>query len=342
MEADALPPLQITIKDNSGHNASLYASTCHPVQYKKAPSDRRRIFHDVIGYAKAILEKAKPLLDLDQTGYGKLACVPLILALDLTTRSHEAYEDALNAFSSISLLLCRYEEREKDYKKHQAENETQLEQLEKLLPDLYFEVLIILVDLAKHFQRRRYEQVLRSTVIDVDGWKVKMQEIKEKDEQCESLVKIIDSKLTRDLHNKMKGFDEARERDNHDKRIENALQWTSSHDYLGDYRNIIDRFSKTPDTGSWIFKNYKFLKWDSSLGKGLRSLWLHGPVGCGKTTLTTFDRTRVIEKFLQNSWDFPKHENNQVAYFYCSKAQGSGSQSLGSTGVHCTPTILVV
>ncbi|KAK6953403.1 hypothetical protein Daesc_005707 [Daldinia eschscholtzii] len=48
---------------------------------KSLSSDRRRIFHDVIGHAKTILDRAKPLLDLDPTGYAKLVCVPLTLAL---------------------------------------------------------------------------------------------------------------------------------------------------------------------------------------------------------------------------------------------------------------------
>ncbi|KAI1483786.1 hypothetical protein F4774DRAFT_425475 [Daldinia eschscholtzii] len=265
-------------------------------------SDRRRIFHDVIGHAKTMLDRAKPLLDLDPTGYAKLMCIPLTLALSLVTRSHEAYEDAFGAFSFISPLLRRYEERERE-----REITRNIKQDAK-------PVLKNSKASSGTICRSPLQQVLRSSIIDIDDWKSRINVIKEKDEECQILFRIIDSRITRDIHDRIKNFDDARG-------LSGTLQHlhTSEHDYLSDYRNIISRLSKTPGTGSWIFENAQFLNWNTLLDHGLRILWLHGPVGCGKTTLTT----RVIERFLEVF----ENNNHQVAYFYCSKTQSSGSQS---------------
>ena len=50
----------------------------------------------------------------------------------------------------------------------------------------------------------------------------------------------------------------------------------------------------------------------------MSTLWLHRPVGCGKTFLTT----KVIESHLEAA--FASHYL-KVAYFYCTKSEGSGS-----------------
>ena len=71
-------------------------------------------------------------------------------------------------------------------------------------------------------------------------------------------------------------------------------------------------------SGQWLFKTSQYLDWtnrDSS-----STLWLRGPVGVGKSCITSI----VIQKFLANAID------DRVAFFYCSQQHSSSVDVLRS------------
>ena len=71
-------------------------------------------------------------------------------------------------------------------------------------------------------------------------------------------------------------------------------------------------------SGQWLFKTRQYLDWTNS--RPSSTLWLRGPVGVGKSCLTSI----VIQKLLANAID------NRVAFFYCSQQHSSSADVLRS------------
>ena len=70
------------------------------------------------------------------------------------------------------------------------------------------------------------------------------------------------------------------------------------------------------DSGQWLFKSRQYLDWTTCNLSSI--LWLQGPVGVGKSCMTSI----VIQHFLANAID------NRVAFFYCSQQRSSSADVL--------------
>ena len=84
-----------------------------------------------------------------------------------------------------------------------------------------------------------------------------------------------------------------------------------------DHEDIRTRLgSQYWDSGQWLFKSYQYREW--AAGNRSSILWLQGPVGVGKSCMTSI----VIQHFLANAID------NRVAFFYCSQQHSSSADVL--------------
>ncbi len=70
------------------------------------------------------------------------------------------------------------------------------------------------------------------------------------------------------------------------------------------------------DSGQWLFKSRQYLEWATCHSSSI--LWLQGPVGVGKSCMTSI----VIQNFLANAID------DRVAFFYCSQQHSSSADVL--------------
>ena len=70
------------------------------------------------------------------------------------------------------------------------------------------------------------------------------------------------------------------------------------------------------DSGQWLFKSRQYLEWATCDSSSI--LWLQGPVGVGKSCMTSI----VIQNFLANAID------DRVAFFYCSQQHSSSADVL--------------
>lgn len=70
------------------------------------------------------------------------------------------------------------------------------------------------------------------------------------------------------------------------------------------------------DSGQWLLKSHQYLDWTNR--NTISALWLQGPVGVGKTCMTSI----VIQHSLANAID------NRVAFFYCSQQHSSSADVL--------------
>ena len=84
-----------------------------------------------------------------------------------------------------------------------------------------------------------------------------------------------------------------------------------------DHEDIRSRLgSQYWDSGQWLLKSQQYLDWTSQDSSSI--LWLQGPVGVGKSCMTSI----VIQHFLANAID------NRVAFFYCSQQHDSSADIL--------------
>lgn len=72
------------------------------------------------------------------------------------------------------------------------------------------------------------------------------------------------------------------------------------------------------DSGQWLFQTQQYFDWNTCDSSSM--LWLQGPVGVGKSCITSI----VVEHFLPNTID------KRVAYFYCSQQHSSSADVLRS------------
>ncbi|GAM37911.1 ankyrin repeat protein [Talaromyces pinophilus] len=280
----------------------------------------RSLLGKFIAFAKIIKDKGDAFIELDPTGYAKLAWLPFSVFVDLSAKDLEQHQGALDAFSEISFLIYRYAHVESIYHKRNIKEA----RFEECLVELYKAVLDCEVALLHHFRRHGFLRFLRA-IPAVDGWQDRVTSINHLDRRCQSLVDIH---VATDILDTRRGVDELvkaeRRRD-----INKILRWIIGHDPSVQRKLVLEKLGKTySDIGKWLFENEVFTSWvDSTEGSssqyGLKLLWMHGPVGCGKSSLTT----RVIEHFLEQS-SVPKHHEQQVSYFYCAKTHGLGSKPI--------------
>ena len=84
-----------------------------------------------------------------------------------------------------------------------------------------------------------------------------------------------------------------------------------------DHEDIRTRLgSQYWDSGKWLFESRQYLDWATCHCSSI--LWLQGPVGVGKSCMTSI----VIQHFLAHAID------NRVAFFYCSQEHNSSADIL--------------
>ena len=84
-----------------------------------------------------------------------------------------------------------------------------------------------------------------------------------------------------------------------------------------DHEDIRSRLgSQYWNSSQWLFKSQQYLAWTSQDSSS--TLWMQGPVGVGKSCMTSI----VIQHFLANAID------NRVAFFYCSQQHSNSADVL--------------
>ncbi|OCK73496.1 hypothetical protein K432DRAFT_364803, partial [Lepidopterella palustris CBS 459.81] len=93
-----------------------------------------------------------------------------------------------------------------------------------------------------------------------------------------------------------------------EEKMSQILKWTSSIPYEDNHETAIAGY--LPGTAEWILTDSDYKIWREERSSMI--LWLHGKVGCGKTTLLA----HVIDSLQEN---LPADE--AIAYFYCNRSE---------------------
>ncbi|KAH8879332.1 hypothetical protein GQ53DRAFT_44838 [Thozetella sp. PMI_491] len=190
-------------------------------------------------------------------------------------------------------------------------------EFETSLVDLRARLLACDVSLSQHYGRGKLSQFLR-TAVGLDNWSklvegitAQYQDLRRKfGHSIDSAIISTDlgvEKLVRDLE---------------DRQRTTVLDWLGG-DPVSELVSVLHRTrilsDDYPGAGNWLLEETAEFKTWSSMGDGSGALWIHGPVGCGKTCLTTC----VIEKMLDQAVSSEVGAGN-IAYFYCSRTITGG------------------
>ena len=197
----------------------------------------------------------------------------------------------------------------------------------KILIKLYTKVLEFQAKAAGYLSHGTLTRFARN-IPKIDDWRTLQSSIVQIEAECREYTSLTFAlKQQSSLRVLIESLDEQEERlthliENQNLQQDAALMVTrliSDISVGQDHEDIRTRLgSQYWVSGQWLFKTRQYLDWtnrDSS-----STLWLKGPVGVGKSCITSI----VIQNFLANAI------NNRVAFFYCSQQHSSCADVLRS------------
>ena len=197
----------------------------------------------------------------------------------------------------------------------------------KILIKLYTKVLEFQAKAACYLSHGTLTRFARN-IPKIDDWRTLQSSIVQIEAECREYTSLTFAlKQQSSLRILIGSLDEQEERltdfiENQNLRQDAALMVTrliSDISVGQDHEDIRTRLgSQYWVSGQWLFKTSQYLDWTNRHSSS--TLWLRGPVGVGKSCLTSI----VIQNFLANAID------NRVAFFYCSQQHSSSADVLRS------------
>ena len=176
---------------------------------------------------------------------------------------------------------------------------------------LYAKIVKYQMKAAYDLNRSKLSTFVRN-IPEIDDWKGMMGEIDEQDLQCQRYETLVYRSDTVSEFNAQEKLQDAKV--SSQKKSEKVETFVSSLSYLDIERDHEDvRYRLRPEywgSGQWLFRSTEFIDWEQRPDS---VLWLQGPVGMGKSCLTSV----LIERILSRVTN---------AFFYCSE-QRSKSQA---------------
>lgn len=249
----------------------------------------------------------KPILNDSQQGEALLSGLEMIT--DLVAR-HRIVDEQLNQGPPPN---GSYLDSEVEYR--------------KILIKLYTKVLEFQAKAACYLSHGTLTRFARN-IPKVDDWSTLQSSIVRIETECREYTSFrFAMKQQSSLRLLIESLDEQEERltdliANHNLQQDAALMVTGliSDISVGqDHEDVRTRLgSQYWDSGRWLFKSHQYRGWVACDRSSV--LWLQGPVGVGKSCMTSI----VIQHFLANAID------NRVAFFYCSQNHSSSADVLRS------------
>lgn len=228
---------------------------------------------------------------------------------------------ALKSIEKSSLIISRYSKTENLY--INTQDATPDEGFESRLIHLYIQIIEYQIALVAFFKRSSFGRLLRA-IPGLDNFNQLLEKIEVADKECRGSIQVHDSQMILKMSN---SIDDLLARNLWQDKLA-ILDWISEtspsyrHNYLLENAKMGETYAKA---GEWLFKHRSYVEWrdtDQTSGpaSAARCLWLHGPVGTGKSAVTA----RVIESLLENSAEVG---DEAIAYFYCFKGESGYVQS---------------
>lgn len=195
-----------------------------------------------------------------------------------------------------------------------------------LIVKLYKAVLVYQIKAACYLNRNTVARMARN-LPKLDDWTGLVEDIRRLDHECRNYKTLLDAAYSKSglerLFAKFRYQEELLEkvlksRVHSEKTTYGVLSFISEIVEGQDHEDIRDRLGERyRQSGHWLLCHQVYMDWKRSQPA---ILWLRGPVGVGKTCLTS----TVIQECLSNVVD------QQVAFFYCSQQQRESADILRS------------
>ncbi|KAM0796200.1 hypothetical protein BDR22DRAFT_868460 [Usnea florida] len=252
----------------------------------------------------------------------------ILLLLIPIANHHQQHRDMLQGLEKITELVALYRfivyykfngkaalfprRNAHDYRGHNPDLATKYG---SEIRQLYVKILKYQMKAACHLNRSRLSTFVRN-IPKIDDWKGMMGEIDEQDVQCRRYETLLchSGTIFGNIKAQKKLQDAKVYSQKKIEKIETFVSSLSTLDIERDHEHV--RYRLRPEywgSGQWLFRSSEFIAWEQRPDS---VLWLQGPVGMGKSCLTSV----LIERVLSRVTD------EQVAFFYCSE-QRSKSQA---------------
>ncbi|RAH77145.1 hypothetical protein BO86DRAFT_347911 [Aspergillus japonicus CBS 114.51] len=285
---------------------------------------------DVRGSAKKVLVCVlqaqgliKDVVGFDPTGYASIAWSVVAFGLTLIKNDIDRRDAIMDASEFLAQSLAYHSVIEHNYRKGTIPSSANLD-------DALVEVYVALLRYIAEVQSARHESAVArvgksiTALIDepldrlravveqksavVDQWKMIVRD-EDQSRHAEDILGRIDE-MARQVHSI-----DLRTNDQEELSI---LDWISTFSY-SNIQNETKK-SRSPETGAWLVQSSdRYQRWKTTPGQ---LLWLHGPVGCGKSVLCSTIIADIDRHCTQNM-------PNVLAYWYF-KFSDNETQSMES------------
>ena len=197
---------------------------------------------------------------------------------------------------------------------------------ENALVDLYTKILEYQAVACCFLGKRTLARYGRA-VPKLDNFLGLLKEVQDLDDECTKLIQSLEAEVSTQSNLKLEGMRRTAEKileelQSQSDINEKTIQWLSSVKYSIDHDRACHKLgSSYMNSGQWLLQGTSYLNWkyDSCLSPS--TFWLRGPVGTGKTSLTSI----IIQEHLKK---LKPSAQERLAYFYCSEGEQPPTTSL--------------
>ncbi|KAI0843319.1 hypothetical protein F5Y06DRAFT_254644 [Hypoxylon sp. FL0890] len=262
---------------------------------------------------KTIKSLATSLSQLDPHHLAPYITTGVFVVIELCFESVDPSmrEKAITMLLKTSIIISKWVDCEADLKRmEETTHSRHVAEIEKQLPKLYFDSLILIASIYKS-GKTKSGRVVANAVSDPEEWDEKSKQLDIRNSACGELKSQVESELKRMTANLT------------------LLNWirNRSDDPEPVHQSVRARTGiniPTSAAGKWFLESQEFSSWiqNISLGRAEKQVfWLKGAMGMGKTTLIC----RVISHFE----DLPIGEVRFVRYYCSGSKTGENSKGPG-------------
>jgi hypothetical protein len=154
-----------------------------------------------------------------------------------------------------------------------------------------------------------------------------LKEVRELDDDCTKSIRVLEAEISEKSGHRLESLMAMAEKILEMIQSRNDINekiglWLSGHEYGADHdraRNALG--SAYTKSGQWLLEGASYLNWKDSDSLTSSVFWLRGPVGTGKSSLTSI----VVQNHLEG---LGSSAQERVAYFYCSESTQPSTTSL--------------
>ncbi|KFZ11737.1 hypothetical protein V502_07439 [Pseudogymnoascus sp. VKM F-4520 (FW-2644)] len=286
----------------------------------------RDVMDKMINYAKVFGDLGGSLAAIDPTGHAPLAWGCVKFFVEAAIKNKEIRDIVLEQ-ETIAYKITRYSIIEELYlsKSSSAQPNLQLDMREAII-ELYMRIFTYQAEAYKYLQQNKVYHAFRSFGDNASHpIKKTLDAIEEQILKIDGLGRLEDRQTMlehhQDLLSKLEKLQEPLIRIG--ERLDNVVDvlneakklkirdWISVVPVMDHHRSVVGKVM--PDSGQWLLRNAKFLEWRSQSSSSV--LWLHGMVGCGKSTLAS-----IIIEYVE--------QKERVAYYYCNQREENRRKDL--------------